>query len=650
MKKRKFLSVIAVGALLLGAGLTSCQSSEPCEPCEPCEDCTSTETHHYGVSVFCSNGGKVTPSVATAKAGETVEFTIAPEANFTLSSFKVDGTEKLSEVKDNKFTHTMGEASVKVEATFSDVVYKVNIAETTNGTVTASKSEGTSGETITLTVTPNAGFEVETFTVGGADKLSELNNGTFETTIESSDIAVAATFKALSTDSLLTDFLAKAAKATEIEKSGVVNKVQFNNNAAMTTETTYEKYTNKEEGDFSLLTTVSKNSTGKYTNKTVKKSILKDDNLFIVSQNYKTNEAQDGFEEVPSAQPKLETSKGTSIDVNEGSGYLEQEIFSGYSAKFSEAKIKAGTNLKITFEGATTKLSYETVAEDWSGSKTYTLTEGEFTFDGDKLTAVHEKVSTYAAGFTVDEAGNVTLEEGATAKITSKDLTYEFGEAKPETAALSLLKYGSLATKTLTATYFETVNYKEKNEIPNLESMSKGGSYSIKLTAEEGKILDNVTCEVTADWGQDASKINVNYSSWSKEVTINPSGTFKGTLTLKTFNATLSIPLVVIEPAITSLELGITNYNTGTLDKTATLKTGDTLQLSILANPTGCNDKVAFVISGAASEGCKVTSTEVYGGMAHTFTAGNVAGEVVVKAISITDSTIVSNDFVITIK
>ena len=644
MKKSKFLSVIAVGALLLGTGLTSCQQ-------EP----ELVEVHYYGVSIITSKGGKITSSKDIAKVGEEVTLTISPEANHSLTSLKLNGTEKVTEVKDNKLTVTMSEGALKVEGLFTETTYKVNIAETANGSVTSSIQEGKSGDKVTLTVVANTGFELDTFTVDGADKKAELVNGTFETTIANADITVAATFKGLEADALIADFVARTAKASELEVSGIVNKAKYINVSSMTTETTYEKFTNADEGDYSVVTEIRKKASGELTSKKVDKTTLKEGTLYKISQNFapkKVNGETTQEFDTKSTSTDLSSAAGTSIELNGGKGYLGDQLFGGYAGKFTETKLKGAQHLKITFEGATTKVSYDALATDWTGVETYTLTEGTFVFDGEKITSAIEKISTYTSGFTKDDAGNVTLEEGAKAKVQSKEFTFDYGEAKAELPEFATLRFGALATTTITPSYFEIVNYTQEQKINDLSNLQKAHSYKVKLAAEENKVFDPLTLEVIPDYGQDSANINASYSSWSHEITIESTGTFTGKLSLKTFNVKLDIPVTIVEPTVESIELGVPNYKpdgTSALDKTASLKVGESIQLGLNVNPLGANDKVAFTVTGTGAEGCKVVSEDMYGQTAYTFTAGQTTGEVKVQAISTVDSSIVSNELVVTI-
>lgn len=67
--------------------------------------------------------------------------------------------------------------------------YKINVNATTNGTVIASKDEAEAGETITITVTPDTGYQLDALTYNGNDIKSSKS---FEMPAE--DVTIAATF------------------------------------------------------------------------------------------------------------------------------------------------------------------------------------------------------------------------------------------------------------------------------------------------------------------------------------------------------------------------------------------------------------------------------------------------------------------------
>ena len=85
-------------------------------------------------------------------------------------------------------------ANTDVNVTFVSDDCKVTVAKTTNGTVTANKSSGQSGETITLTVKPNTGYKLKSLTVkDSAGKTVTVTSNKF--TLPASDVTVTAVFE-----------------------------------------------------------------------------------------------------------------------------------------------------------------------------------------------------------------------------------------------------------------------------------------------------------------------------------------------------------------------------------------------------------------------------------------------------------------------
>jgi len=137
----------------------------------------------YAVKVEEPTNGKVTASVEKALEGETVTLTVTPNKGYKLSKLTVNG----KEVVDGKFT--MPNEDAKVEAVFEKISYAVKVEEPTNGKVTASVEKAVEGETVTLTVTPNTGYELSKLTVNG----KEVIDGKF--TMPAEEVTVVAEFK-----------------------------------------------------------------------------------------------------------------------------------------------------------------------------------------------------------------------------------------------------------------------------------------------------------------------------------------------------------------------------------------------------------------------------------------------------------------------
>ena len=76
--------------------------------------------------------------------------------------------------------------------------YAVYVAETSNGSVTASPKNASTGDTVTITIKPDSGYTLETLTVTDADgnelALTDLGNGRYSFTMPASRVEDKATF------------------------------------------------------------------------------------------------------------------------------------------------------------------------------------------------------------------------------------------------------------------------------------------------------------------------------------------------------------------------------------------------------------------------------------------------------------------------
>ncbi len=149
----------------------------------------------YTVTVWSAQHGKVTASPAKAEAGTKVTLTVAPDSGYelgTLTVKRLDGTAVT--VTNNTFT--MPASDVTVTPTFKATTYTVIVWSAQHGKVTASPKEGTAGTKITLTVTPDKGYELDALTVKQSNGTTvKVTDNTF--TMPASDVTVTPTFKEL---------------------------------------------------------------------------------------------------------------------------------------------------------------------------------------------------------------------------------------------------------------------------------------------------------------------------------------------------------------------------------------------------------------------------------------------------------------------
>lgn len=141
-----------------------------------------------------AHGDFTVPAVATANATVTIETT--PDTGYELEAITVkteaNNTEVASSVEGNKGTFTMPEESVTVSAAFKLRNYTITMSEMTNGSVTAAAT-AKMGDTVSLTVTPDTGYELETLKYN--DNNITATEGVYSFTMPADDVTITATFK-----------------------------------------------------------------------------------------------------------------------------------------------------------------------------------------------------------------------------------------------------------------------------------------------------------------------------------------------------------------------------------------------------------------------------------------------------------------------
>ena len=155
------------------------------------------KTTKYAVEITTPTNGALSVNPDTYAKGETVTLVVTPNAGYELDKITVkDSDDKDVTVKDNKFT--MPASAVKVTATFKLSTLKLTVGETTKGKVTGAPTTAKMGDTITLTITPDTGYELHTLTVKDAKGTAVTVSGTGETrtfTMPATDVTIAATFR-----------------------------------------------------------------------------------------------------------------------------------------------------------------------------------------------------------------------------------------------------------------------------------------------------------------------------------------------------------------------------------------------------------------------------------------------------------------------
>lgn len=142
---------------------------------------------------FSINSYKLTYKVDGEVFGdvETIEYgaSITPRTAPTKEGFSFSGWNGLPE--------TMPAHDVEVTGEFTGIKYKVEIASTTYGVITTDKEAYEKGETVTVTIKDNTGYEMESISTDPTNLgLQRVDDGVFSFVMPDADVMVTVRFKA----------------------------------------------------------------------------------------------------------------------------------------------------------------------------------------------------------------------------------------------------------------------------------------------------------------------------------------------------------------------------------------------------------------------------------------------------------------------
>ena len=141
--------------------------------------------------------GTVSASKLSGYRNDQVELTVTPDENYELDYLRVDNVDLV--VTENQAAFTLKEGNNVVTASFKEILPPVETGtvvideEIANGVVSADKLTGNVGDIVTLTVTPNDGYELESLKANNEVLTVTDNQATF--TLVKGENFVTATFK-----------------------------------------------------------------------------------------------------------------------------------------------------------------------------------------------------------------------------------------------------------------------------------------------------------------------------------------------------------------------------------------------------------------------------------------------------------------------
>ena len=169
------------------------------------------QPQEYRVNTIPVDHGSVSAQL-TAKSGSTVTVDIHPDSNYEIDKIEVlhnKTGQLLTTVDISTKTFTMPANDVALKAYFKPIStpqpseFNINIIKKDGGTVTTDKSTAKKGDTITLNITPDKGWQIESMNVVGKNggSVATVNQQAKTFTMPAEDVWVQVTFKQIPTKS-----------------------------------------------------------------------------------------------------------------------------------------------------------------------------------------------------------------------------------------------------------------------------------------------------------------------------------------------------------------------------------------------------------------------------------------------------------------
>ena len=153
----------------------------------------------HNITVITGSNGTASASTESAKAGTNITITAMPDDGYELDkiTYIPEGGSAVDITNEKSFT--MPESNVTVNVTFEEVTvpkYNIIVNAIANGTAEASAEQAEEGTTITITATPDDGYEIDSiiYTPAGESEMDITNEKSF--IMPAKGVTVIVTFKA----------------------------------------------------------------------------------------------------------------------------------------------------------------------------------------------------------------------------------------------------------------------------------------------------------------------------------------------------------------------------------------------------------------------------------------------------------------------
>ena len=182
-----------------------------------------------------TNGSKAISVVE----GTSATITITPNSGYQLAKLTVGGTNVTSSVSGGKYTVSNIQKNTTVEATFSEIpkeYYSLTLKAGDNGSLsydgnTVSNGSKTissilSGSSVTVTITPNSGYQLSKLTKGSTNVTSSVSNGKYTFSI-TANTTIEATFAEKPKDNITTEIEGTAYIANPNNNTATIGKGNY---------------------------------------------------------------------------------------------------------------------------------------------------------------------------------------------------------------------------------------------------------------------------------------------------------------------------------------------------------------------------------------------------------------------------------------
>lgn len=133
----------------------------------------------YAVHISCGSNGTVTADSETVAYGQSISFTITPNEGYMIEEVLYNGSDVTNKVKNGKYTVTDVQGEVYLSVTFKIAEFNISIVCGEGGSVTSSAQFVGYGESVTFTITPDEGREIESVILNGVDITNDVADGKY---------------------------------------------------------------------------------------------------------------------------------------------------------------------------------------------------------------------------------------------------------------------------------------------------------------------------------------------------------------------------------------------------------------------------------------------------------------------------------------